>query len=79
MAADKKNIEFKDRCGLKMKENSDRTCEHYPFPKSFDYTGCEIYITTFKTAGIRNDVVPTKDFQYSDAFHSTAITDMELL
>jgi hypothetical protein len=79
VAADGKTIEFKNRCGLRMKEQQQVDCTHYPFGKSFDYGACEIYLATFKTAGQRNDVVPTSDFQYSDKLASNPITDMELL
>lgn len=78
-AADGRSIEFKDRCGLKMKEQKPVECPHVPFAKGFDYAHCEHYLSTFKTAGQRNDVVPTSDIQYSDKFASTAITEMELL
>lgn len=79
VAADGKSIEFQDRCGLKMKQQGDHLCNHYPFPKVFDYIDCETYKATFKSNGMRNDVVPTSDFQYSDNFNSQPITDMELL
>jgi hypothetical protein len=72
-------LTFKDMCGLKMRTAEPVTCAHYPFPKVFDYMHCEVYMETFKTNGQRNDVVPTKDFQYSDALTSNSITDMELL
>lgn len=70
-------IAFQDRCGLKMKDKLD--CGHYPFPKVFDYLTCDVYRSTFKTNGMRNDAIPTRDFQYTDAFVSGSITDMELL
>jgi hypothetical protein len=72
-----KAISFKDRCALKIKQELD--CIHYPFPKVFDYLACEIYRSTFKGAAARNDVVPTKDFEYSESLASASITDMELL
>ena len=74
-----KGIEFQDRCGLKMREDRNFPCKHYPFASVFDYATCDVYQTTFKSVGRRNDVVPTKDFQYSDAFAAASITDMELL
>lgn len=77
--ADGKGIEFKNRCGLKMKAQQSVDCTHYPFSKSFEYTACEVYLDTFKTAGQRNDVVPTSDFQYSDQLAANSITEMELL
>lgn len=77
MGSDKQTIVFKDKCGLKIKDQQD--CVHFPFPSIFDYSTCEVYRSTFKSAGARNDVVPTKDFQYSDTMVASSITDMELL
>jgi hypothetical protein len=54
-------------------------CEQYPFSDTFEYMLCPVYFDTFKTANQKMDVVPTKDFQYSDVFNSISITDMELL
>ena len=54
-------------------------CINMPFEKSFQYRLCDVYLQTFKTPGMKNDVIPTKDFQYSDAFAGNSITDMELL
>ncbi len=62
-----------------MRANDQLDCVHYPFPKVFDYSTCEIYINTFKSSGQKNDAVPTQDFQYSDAVSASSITDMELL
>ena len=78
-AADGKSIEFKNRCGLRMKEAQSVDCHQYPFQKGFDYAGCDIYLAVFKTAGQRNDVMPTSDFQYSDQLATNSITEMELL
>jgi len=78
-AADGKTIEFKNRCGLRMREQKQEDCVNYPFPSGFEYTACSVYLDTFKSVGQRNDVVPTSDFQYSDKLSGTAITDMELL
>ena len=72
-------IEFKDMCGLRMKTGAPTPCTHFPFPSSFDYVNCATYQDVFKTSILRNDVVPTKDFQYSDALTSSSITEMELL
>lgn len=72
-------IEFKSRCGLRMKEQKPVDCTHFPFAKGFDYAVCDIYLSVFKSAGQRNDVVPTSDFQYSDKLASNPITEMELL
>lgn len=80
VAADGKTIEFKNRCGLRMKEPAVQVdCGHYPFAKGFDYARCDIYQATFKTAGQRNDVVPQSDFQYSEQIPNNSITEMELL
>ena len=54
-------------------------CVHYPFPEVFDYIECQVYQGTFKSSSRTNDVIPTKDFQYSDALSGSSITDMELL
>lgn len=54
-------------------------CSNFPFPDVFDYIDCSVYLETFKTAGRRNEIIPTKDFQYSDALSGSSITDMELL
>ena len=54
-------------------------CENHPFPKVFDFIECQTYQKHFKTTARKNDVVPTKDFQYSDVLNSGSITDMELL
>jgi hypothetical protein len=78
-AADGKSIEFKSRCGLKMKENKEAECTKYPWAKGFDFAHCDVYQSTFKTPGQRNDAVPTSDFQYSDKLASNPITEMELL
>ncbi|MGE0174232.1 MAG: hypothetical protein AB7T49_15655 [Oligoflexales bacterium] len=58
---------------------SKNDCPHFPFPKVFDYMDCSVYLETFKTASRKNDVVPTKDFQYSEVLNGSSITDMELL
>ncbi|NRA64100.1 MAG: hypothetical protein HRU19_06420 [Pseudobacteriovorax sp.] len=57
----------------------DQVCKHYPFPEVFDYIECQVYQGTFKSSTRTNDVIPTKDFQYSDALSGNSITDMELL
>ncbi len=77
VAADGKTFEFKDRCGLRIKEGL--LCSHYPFAKFFDYTNCEVYKNNVKGALDRKDVMPTQDFQFSDAFNSGSLADMELL
>ena len=79
VAPDGKTIEFKNRCGLRMRDTAPVDCAHYPFSSKFEYDGCEVYLATFKTAGQRNDAVPTSDFQYSDKLAGTSITEMELL
>ena len=79
MAKDNKTLEFRNMCGLTLKTSAKKECHHLPFHKNFDYMDCETYIYTFKTAIRKNDVMPTQDFQYSDYFTGTSITDMELL
>ncbi len=77
MAADGKNIEFDNRCGLRMKQEKTVDCGHYPFQKNFDYLGCDIYLDIFKGSGNLNDVVPTSDI--SNKIANTSITEMEML
>ena len=79
LAADSKNIVFKDRCGLKMKSAESQDCSFYPFPKVFDYTECGVYRATFKSVGQRNEAVPVSDFQYAEGLNTQSITEMELL
>ena len=55
------------------------SCSHYPFDKDFDYFMCGVYAATFKGGDRKFGVVPTGDFQYSDAISNSTITDMELL
>ena len=57
----------------------EQECLHFPFPKIFDYIECKIYQETFKSSARKNDVIPTKDIQYSDVLSGSSITDMELL
>lgn len=78
-AADGKGIEFKSRCGLKMRAAEQVDCNHHPFKAHFEYTTCDNYLATFKTAGQRNDVMPTSDFQFQENLSGTSITEMELL
>ena len=59
--------------------SAQQECLHHPFPKVFDYIECSIYQGTFKSSSRTKDVMPTKDFQYSDALSGSSITDMELL
>lgn len=54
-------------------------CVHFPFLPPFDYFHCKVYQETFESKGLRNGVVPTKDFQYSERLAGIAVTDMELL
>jgi hypothetical protein len=79
LAADKKNIEFTDRCGLRMKSGQADLCDKYPFAAGFNFVECNIYRDTFKSAGQRNDCIPTSDFLYADNMSGTPITEMELL
>ena len=57
----------------------DSNCIHHPFESQFDYFHCCVYVETFETKGMKNGVVPTKDFQYSERLAGVAVTDMELL
>lgn len=79
VGTDGKTIEFKDRCGLKMKDDKPIDCAHVPFKRGFEHTSCEVYLDTFKTSDQRNDVVPKSDFQYADRHQTNSLTDMELL
>ncbi len=113
LGADKKTIEFRNLCGLRVKQqlateqaqteasnarkgakkaaakanearpsippSAMQECVNFPFPDVFDYIECNVYQSTFKSSTRKNDVIPTKDFQYSDALSGTSITDMELL
>jgi hypothetical protein len=55
-------------------------CEKVPFDLSFEYRGCEVYIYTFKAVSVKNDVVPTRDFEFSDVFTGgPSLAEMELL
>ncbi len=54
-------------------------CIHVPFPSNFEYFACEVYQKTFESHGLKNGVVPTKDFQFSEKLVGTSVTDMELL
>ncbi len=83
-AADGKSIEFRELCGLKMKTptpngREDQNCTKHPFDSHFDYMACDVYISIFKSGVRRNDVLPTQDFQFSEALTGNSITDMELL
>ena len=61
------------------KPGDDPGCIHHPFSSQFDYFRCRVYEETFESNGLKNDVVPTKDFQYSERLAGQAVTDMELL
>ena len=74
-----KKIVYYDRCGLKMRTSEHVSCLHHPFESTFNYMGCEIYHQTFRPSSVKNDVIPTKDFQYSESLSSEPITDMKLL
>ncbi len=54
-------------------------CIHIPFQQGFDYIKCEVYQRVFSSSGLRNGVLPTKDFQYSEKLAGTSVTDMEYL
>jgi hypothetical protein len=55
------------------------TCDKVPFGPLFEYTSCDVYLDTFKTPGKRNDVMPTRDFNFSDKLVGASITDMDFL
>ncbi|MES2744595.1 MAG: hypothetical protein V4655_04170 [Bdellovibrionota bacterium] len=63
----------------KDEEEPNMECVNHPFPSVFDYIECSVYQETFKSTSRKNDVIPTKDFQYSDVLSGSSITDMELL
>ena len=77
LADDQKTIEFKERCGLNREKEV--KCLHHPFPKIFDYLDCENNRATFKSSVQRNDVVPTKDIQYSNKVAASGMSNLELL
>lgn len=107
MSKDGKSLEFKDLCGLRIKQTQDPElikknrgrgrpavegvkrktipagscidCTHYPFPELFDYFVCDVYQDTFASKGLKNDVVPTKDFEFSETMVGASLTEMELL
>jgi len=54
-------------------------CIHFPFNRDSDYFKCDVYILNFRTKGLKNGVLPTKDIQYSESLAGGRITDMELL
>jgi hypothetical protein len=54
-------------------------CIHVPFPEHFDYFSCQVYQENFASQGLKNGVLPTKDFQYSEHLSGLSLTDMELL
>jgi hypothetical protein len=85
-SANGKTIEFSNACGLKLRKTEDQkrrftefSCESFPFAEKFDYMQCKVYLDIFKSGIRRNDALPTKDFQYSEALSGISITDMELL
>ncbi len=67
------------RLPKKGEQEPNMDCVSHPFPNVFDYIDCSVYQETFKSTTRKNDVIPTKDFQYSDALSGNSITDMELL
>lgn len=54
-------------------------CVNFPFEDNFDYIFCSVYQDNFKSKGIKNGVLPTKDINYSGSLSGSSITDMELL
>ena len=79
IAIDKKSVVYHDRCALKIKSPVlaaiNLNCEYIPFPDPFKFSTCSVYLSTFKTSKLSNDVVPLSDM-YSE---SSTLTDMELL
>ena len=77
LAKDGKTVEFKDRCGLTM--DKEVMCSHVPFDLRFNYRECDQYMVAFKSSVERNDVVPTKDINYSSRLSKSSFSDMDLL
>lgn len=64
----------------RLPQGTSLACCQVPFPEGdFDYFACPTYQETFKSKGIKNNVIPTKDFQYSEKLTSGSITEMDLL
>ncbi|MDB2447414.1 hypothetical protein N9W79_02180 [bacterium] len=64
----------------RLPEGTSLECSQAPFPESdFDYFMCPTYQDNFKSSGSKHNVVPTKDFQYSERLSSNSITEMDLL
>ena len=72
-------ISINKKITKKDEEEPAMECVNHPFPSVFDYIDCSVYQETFKSTSRKNDVIPTKDFQYSDVLSGNSITDMELL
>jgi hypothetical protein len=81
LAADpmERKVPAKDIVRPKRRHTKELECINYPFPAKFEYRHCQVYVDTFKSTEQKNDVLPTKDFQYSEALMGGSITDMELL
>ena len=77
--AGNRKLVYYDRCGLKMRANEHFACPHHPFSRTFDHSQCEVYHQVFKPGVARNDVMPTKDFQYSGTLPADSLSDMKLL
>ena len=54
-------------------------CENYPFPDNFNQIECKFHQKIFSTKGSKNNVLPTKDFQYLEKMGNFSVTDLELL
>ncbi len=54
-------------------------CINYPFSEDSDFYKCPVYQAHFQSQGMRNGVMPTKDFHFFETLASDSITEMELL
>lgn len=63
----------------RLPEGTSLECSQAPFPNDFDYFACPTYQDNFKSNGTKHNVLPTKDFQYSDQLSTGSITEMDLL
>jgi hypothetical protein len=54
-------------------------CIQYPFNDDSDFYKCSVYQNHFHSRGLRNGVMPTKDFHFFENLNTESITEMELL
>ena len=59
--SEQRKIVYYNRCGLKIREGQETACVHYPFPRKFNHTNCEVYHQMFKSSVAKNNVMPTGD------------------